>query len=185
MIDFAILALPRSGTTWAANWLTGYRHICLHDPLQHYTQEDLLRWSYRNPKETGVSCTGLWMHPEWVETHIRRWIIIDRPVHEVQSSLFQIGLPPMGEQAIERFRAMPGRRFQMTDLFKPESASEIQRLLMPHRPFDIDRHRELCKMEINPRFQNIHPDPAAVKQWMQRAIDAFNPQTQSAPRERS
>lgn len=173
MIDFAVLALPRSGTTWAANWLTGYRHICLHDPLQHHTGEELLKWAYRNPKETGVSCTGLWAHPEWVQANVRKWVIIDRPIHEVQASLIEIGLAPLPDAAIEKFRAMPGRRFQMADLFDPFMASVIQRELLPHLPFDVERHRELCKMEINPRFQNLQPDPKAVREWVDRTVAAY------------
>lgn len=174
MIDFAIIAMPRSGTSWAANWLTGHRHICLHDPLPDYTLDDLLQWAYRNPKETGISCTAIWAHPEWVSANIRRWIVIDRPQHEIQASLAEMGLAPMPQDAFDQFRAMPGRRYQFEDLFKPETAAEIQHHLLPHVPFDLDRHRELCKLEINPRFQALHPNPKAVHEWIERVRQAYD-----------
>ena len=32
-----VIGLPRSRTTWMANWLTTTDTLCLHDPLANYT----------------------------------------------------------------------------------------------------------------------------------------------------
>lgn len=89
MIDFMVIGLPRSGTAWAANWLTTDTTFCLHDPLAkyHHTELDGLV----SDKRLGVACTGLWTQPEWLNAHPAKKVILHRPLEEINRSLKAIG----------------------------------------------------------------------------------------------
>jgi len=144
MIEFMVIGLPRSGTTWAANWLTTERTHCLHDPLYryHYTQLD----SIPSAKILGVSCTGLWAFPEWVNEHPARKVILHRDTAEINASLKSLGLPawPSTYCPIDDLR---GEHHHWRDIFdRPE---EIYTFLTG-LPFDAVRHAELVKMNIQP-----------------------------------
>ena len=43
VIEFMVLSAPRSASTWAANWLTTEKTLCLHDPVLEHYPEDLDR----------------------------------------------------------------------------------------------------------------------------------------------
>ena len=89
MIDFMLLASPRSGTTWAANLLTTDTTLCLHDPLftHHYSELD----GIESNKRLGVSCTGLCLFPEYVNSHQARKVVLHRDLREINRSLDAIG----------------------------------------------------------------------------------------------
>jgi hypothetical protein len=59
MLDFIVLGLPRSATTWLANWLTTDRSLCLHDPFAKTLPE---QWD-AGGKRLGISCTGAYLMP--------------------------------------------------------------------------------------------------------------------------
>ena len=63
MMDFIVTGLPRSGTTWVANWLTTDTTLCIHDPLYKYHLEDLD--NIETNKKLGISCTAIWRAPEF------------------------------------------------------------------------------------------------------------------------
>jgi hypothetical protein len=171
VLDFAIIGLPRSGTTWAANWLTTDRSLCLHDPLTEHTLDDLAAW--REPgKLVGVACTGLWQFPEWVAANVRNVVLLDRDIADIDRSLIEIGLGPMPPAAVEQFAAMVGRRFLMEELFNSAFASDIWHALVPGLSFDYARHELLTSFMVNPHFPSLEPSPRAVKDWVKRLQEA-------------
>ena len=156
MLDFLLLSLPRSGSTWAANWLTSEGALCLHDPLSYRSHADLL--AYAKTRRVGAACTGLWLWPDWCGKHARRLVIMERDVQGSQESLARLGLPILPEWALEKFAAMPGLRVPYTDLFEADRARELWTLLRPAESFDVDRHAMLCEMQVQPDFSKWKPD---------------------------
>ena len=174
MLDFAILGLPRSGTTWAANWLTTDNSLCLHDPLVNRTLDQLQDWAFEMGHWKGVACTGLWMFPDWVKDNVACVVLVDRPVADVNRSLIDIGLGSMPDQAVEAFMAFPGKRVAMADLFKRETAAEIWGYLLGPVEFNAERHQLLTGFMVNPYFPGWEPDTVAVQDWMARVQKAAN-----------
>src|SRR5512139_2385718 len=105
MVDFAVIALPRSGTAWAANWLE-----CEHEPLD---PEAALRLR-------GFTSTAAWMWPDFVYENVRRWVILERNPNECSKSLQAQNYPPLTQQMVDAYAAMRGPRFHYTDLFATE-----------------------------------------------------------------
>lgn len=171
MLDFAIIGLPRSATTWAANWLTTDRSICLHDPLLTYTLDQLAE--FRSPgKVCGVACTGLWQFPDWVARNVRTVLLIDRDPDAVNQSLVDIGLTPLPIESIELFLNMPGQRVDMGDLFDARCAGDIWHTLIPSIDHDAQRHELLTGFMVNPYFAGWEPEPTAVRDWARRIQEA-------------
>lgn len=152
MLDFMIIGLPRSGTTWAANFFTTERAVCLHDPLftRHYADLDSIRY---DGKKVGISCTGIWRFPNFVNAHPARKIILRRPLAEVNSSLEAIGLPGCTEEDMLQHAMMPGEHFHFADLFNPWYARQMCDYI--GLPFDADRHAELVQIEMQPKFSGL------------------------------
>ena len=150
MIDFMVIALPRSGTTWCANWLTTDTTLCLHDPLfdYHYLELD----SIKSKKMVGVSCTGLWNFPEWVNKSRARKVILHRSLNEINESLVDIGLPKMNNSVNQKLDAIKGSHIDWEDIFN--NPKDIYEYLL-HKPFDEERHKELIKLVIQPDFERI------------------------------
>jgi hypothetical protein len=170
MIDFMVLAAPRSGTTWAANWLTTDFTTCLHDPLftHHYDALD----SIPSTKVLGLSCTALWMWPTWVNAHPARKVILHRPMEEVNASLEELGLPPMALDTEARLFEIEGMHVPYTDLFeKPTRMYEF----LTGRPFDQERHTQLLDMHIQPKFSSIKLDVRSAQRLM-RELSELVPQ---------
>lgn len=152
MLDFIIVGLPRSGTTWAANYFTTDRSLCLHDPLytRHYLDLDSIDFDGRLG---GVSCTGLWRFPQWVEAHAAPKIILRRPLVEVNASLEAIGLPQCSEEDAAQLAGLSGYHFDFADLFNPFYAKKMCAIAGLH--FDADRHAELVQIEMQPKFSGL------------------------------
>ena len=147
MIAFRVYGLPRSGTTWAANWLTTGQTLCWHDPIEWALPADIEEWAERQPAKAGISCTGTWLR-DWPSD--APTILLDRPTDEVQESLVRNGLPPLPDWAIMRFRSLPFRRVELRELLQPGMAQEVWEYLLPGVPFDAARHEQLRKMQIQP-----------------------------------
>lgn len=163
MIDFAILSLPRSGSTWAANWLTTDKSFCIHDPLNHIDLNTLKTISVPG-KLFGVSCTGLWLFPEWVKENVRRWVILENDEDSVNKSLEQIKMPPIVKEWFDRFKAMPGPRINHKAMFQESTAYEIWEMLFDGEiPFDVLRHDLLVEFQIQPNFDKCTLDPEVMK----------------------
>jgi len=145
MIDFAVIALPRSGTAWAANFLTTDQSLCLHDPLADMPLDELKQHA------GGISCTAIWMHPEFVYDNIKRWVILERDISEVNQYALDVGYPPINESAINMFRQLRGPRMSYKSLFAESSARDIFEYLLPEHKFDASRHKLLASLTIEAR----------------------------------
>jgi hypothetical protein len=153
MIDFMIIGLPRSGTTWAANWLTTERLHCRHDPLYmlHYSELDGAAVS---GKLNGVSCTGLWRFPDFLSKHPARKVILHRSLPEINASMAAIGLPPCTPDDVRALNSVVGEHYDFSDLFDTACASGIWRYLTGYG-MDLDRHAELVQIEMQPKFSGL------------------------------
>lgn len=153
MIDFVIVGLPRSGTTWAANWLTTGKTICVHDPLYttHYSEWDSL---VEPGSTTGVSCTGIWRWADWLNSRPARKLVLHRPLHEVNESMQAIGLQPLAPQAEAMLSSIEGLHVDYTSLFDASKARELWEYLTPE-PFSRRRHEELVHIEMQPAFHGL------------------------------
>lgn len=162
MIDFMVIGLPRSGTTWLANWLTTARSFCLHDPLYkvHYTAWDTdsahlpPRSSY---ERIGVSCTGIWRWPEWVNQHPAKKLVIVRNVDEVNDSLANIGIDPLESNAAHLLSTIKSPRINYSDIFDIKSAPVIWNHLIGGE-FDAARYKQLLEFNVTPNFKTLKTD---------------------------
>lgn len=168
MLDFIVVGLPRSGTTWAANWLTTDRAHCFHDPLYtvHYSD-----WDERLPARApgrlvGASCTGAWRWADWLNAHPARKLVLHRDVGEVIESMRALGLPPVSPDAAAALDRVIGMHVPFGDLFDPSGAREAWEHLLPSLPFNEARHRELVDIEMQPKFSGLTIDPAVTRRLM-------------------
>lgn len=158
MIDFMLISAPRSGSTWAANWLTTDTTLCLHDPLfnWHYTELDGLE----TDKCLGIADTGLYRFPAWLNAHPARKVILHRPQASIDASLAEIGLPAMEGNVLADLGAIQGRHYNWTALFT--DPKPIYEFLLG-KPFDAERHRELALIEMQPKFSGLTLNPGVTK----------------------
>lgn len=162
-----VLGLPRSGTTWAANWLTSDGAICYHDPL---AKIDLDQLAQHNPgREWGISCTGAWLFPEFMKRNKCRSIVLERDIESVNHSLNEIGLPDVPVWFLPLFAAAPGKRMPFSALFDEEGAREIWQHLRPGVRFDRDRWLQLREISVQPNFDVWTFDRDIAARLMQQA----------------
>lgn len=163
MIEFMVIGLPRSGTTWAANWLTTDRTFCVHDPLwrYHYSEFDSVIPARAGERLAGISCSGMWMWKDVLNAHPAKKVILHRPRTAILDSLQRIRMP----EAVPPLRAhqvlddIVGMHVSWRDLFHPERAASIWKHLCGDLPFDVERHTELTQTAVQPKFGSIHRDP--------------------------
>lgn len=160
MLDFMVIALPRSGTTWAANWLTTESIFCAHDPLwtTHYNDFDEVIPQRAKGRLAGISCTAIWRWPHWLSRHPARKLILHRDVDAVRKSMIDASLPPVGRESAEHLHSIEGTHVTWTDLFEPDRASMIWGFITDGLPFDNERHRELTQLCINPKLDAVDRD---------------------------
>jgi hypothetical protein len=162
-LDFMVIGLPRSGTTWAANWLTIPPFTyCVHDPLylHHYEKWDTELCPPGGLR--GVACTGIWRWLDWVNEHPARKLILHRPWRECADSLEHIGMhdhrvDAKSEELLERINGM---HVPYQAMFYRPWAERIWRTLVEGvsprgTPFNAERHAELVKMRIEPQISAL------------------------------
>lgn len=165
MIDFMVLGGPRSGTTWAANWLTTDGTHCLHDPLTEYTLHNLDVLAIPGHR-IGVACTASIFFPDWALKHPARKVLLWRDVDEINESLTRLGLRMLDKTAhtkrMLQFMDAGVPIWDYKDLFSPIEAKKIWKKLLPNVPFDPHRHCSLTGMNIQPQFNRLPISKAAV-----------------------
>lgn len=161
MMDFLLTGLPRSGTAWAAVWLSDGA-ICLHEPLATVRAEELARW--KPERRWGMACTAVWMIPWFAESLRCPRVILERDLSEVNESLQNMGLPEMTKPNVDAFRRFKGPRFPYTDLFDHDSARNIWGILRPDRFFDADRWKLLSGMRIERDWPSYTIDEETIFQ---------------------
>lgn len=161
-VAFMVIGLPRSGTSWAANWLTTSSTHCVHDPLRLASRE---AWSglAQTAKVSGVACTVGWHWPEWLNAQAARKLVLHRDLDEVGASLARLGYPAPAARLAARLDAVRGLHVSWRDLFDPEKATAIWAHLIG-TPFDAVRHAALCDMRVEPRFEALAVRPEAARQ---------------------
>lgn len=141
MIEFMLLAAPRSGTAWAANWLTTDRSLCLHDPLNRWTLAELdNRWLKH--RKLGIACTVSALSKD-INQHTARKVVLHRDPQEVRESMAQLRI--RGDYDFAALDKVEGRHYDWEQLF--EDPAPIYEFLL-RVPFDIERHRELRGMNV-------------------------------------
>lgn len=158
MIKFMIVGLPRSGTTWAANWLTTDKTLCVHDPLYttHYSEwdKDGPRFPHSSGLSVGISCTGIWRWLDWLNAHPAKKVILHRDYRAICNSMTAIGLPSIERSAVKELDKVIGLHVPFEDLFAVEKAKDIWHHLLDV-PFNEYRHNELVQIEMQPQFAGL------------------------------
>ena len=98
MIAYIVAAMPRSGSAWLSTLLSTDDIPCLHDPLAHYSIDDL----QAIPERIGLVDTSLFLHVDAVNTldvptvvlH-RRWEDIERSLQSINLALLPDAMPPL------------------------------------------------------------------------------------------
>lgn len=158
MIEFMVISAPRSGSAWAANWLTTERSLCLHDPLYryHYLELD----SIQSSRPLGISCTGVANFYEWVNQHPARKVVLHRDPDEVNASLSDIGLPQVPEEFFYKLNKIRGIHVPWRMLFtRPKTIWEH----LTDAPFDHERHEYLCRLNVQRDFGGVVVDPVVTR----------------------
>lgn len=151
-LDFIVLGLPRSGTTWCANWLTTDRSLCLHDPFNELPEH----WP-RDYRRFGISCTGAYLMPDWLAQQRCPVVVIERERADCEASTDAIGLAGDLSGHAAKLAAIPGRRVAFNDLWDERAAESLWGFLLPDLPFDAIRYRLLRQMQVQPhQFQFNH-----------------------------
>lgn len=166
-IEFMVLSAPRSASTWVANWLTTDVSLCIHDPLlkYHYSEFDKVH----SPRMLGISCTGTALFPEWVNAHPARKVVLHRDLDEVDASLTRIGLSPCRDAWEGVLDRIGGMHMDWRDVFaRPQVIYEF----LLRRPFDIQRHSQLCEMNIQPNLGKVSIDRAATARFIRELESA-------------
>lgn len=162
-LSFIVLGLPRSGTTWLANWLTTDRSLCLHDPFALGTPE---YWP-RDERPLGISCTGAYLFPRWLAQQQCPMAIIERDPGACDASLARMGLGNT-EHLRHALANTPGRRWAFDDLWNESTACELWGYLLPRTPFDAIRYRLLRHMQVQPHMSTWRFDPTTYTEMQRR-----------------
>ncbi len=163
MIEFMIIAAPRSATTWAANWLTTDATLCLHDPLIHWTRGELN--TIESKKRLGISCTASALFPDWVNSHPAKKVIVHRAFPEIDASLRQIGMTACSDHWEGVLEQITGVHVDWEALFDPYRAKGIYEYLLD-LPFDEERWAVLRGMNVQPHFQTVSVNREATARLM-------------------
>lgn len=170
MISFIVLGAPRSGTAWAANWLTTEHTLCIHDPCYMHDMAKLDELPH--DRLLGLADTGLALQPDWVNAHRARKVILHRDPREVEASLIRAGLPSLRIDWLAHLQAIDGLHVDWRVMF--ERPDFIHHYLFGTTvPFDLMRHALLAKLNVQVDFEKIDPDPAATYKMIQRFEQAL------------
>lgn len=167
MLEFMVIGLPRSGTTWAANWLMTGQTFCVHDPLwrHHYSDLDDAVVARAGGRKAGISCSGVWMWLDWVNAHPARKVIVHRDLADIRKSLDIVGMSHAmpDEDAPRYLKRIEGQHIHYDDLFKIDSAEAIWSFLTDGLPFDRERHIELTQTAVQPKFDVLQKNERVLK----------------------
>lgn len=165
MIDFIVLGLPRSATTWLSVWLTTEQSLCLHDPFADRLPE---HWQ-RDARRFGISCTGAYLFPHWLSQHDCPVVVIDRDAESCEASLARAGFAQPDTTALRHALAqVDARRFAFDDLWNETTAGELWAFLLPHVDFDALRYRQLREIQIQPHLGKWRFDPLIAEEMQRR-----------------
>jgi hypothetical protein len=145
MIDFMVLALPRSGTAWVANLLTTDTSLCIHEAFMDHSIDDLDTRSYDGL--LGIAETSAFIRVDELNLHSAKKLIIDRPFDEINNSIVKLGFKAMPSYSADLMIQLKGCRIAYKDLFNYEIMSEAYYYLL-RKELNQERHKMLCQMNI-------------------------------------
>lgn len=145
MIDFMVVALPRSGTAWTANLLTTDDSVCLHESFLQFTIDQLD--DLQMPHKLGIAETAGAFFPEEVNKHSAKKLVITRPLDEINSSAQKLNLPVLTEHAESLLNDIDGYRIEYRNLFDYKEMSKAFEFLLDKK-LDPMRHALLCGMRV-------------------------------------
>jgi hypothetical protein len=145
MIDFMVLALPRSGTAWVANLLTTDTSLCIHEAFMDHSIDDLDTRSYDGL--LGIAETSAFIRVDELNLHSAKKLIIDRPFDEINNSIVKLGFKAMPSYSADLMIQLKGYRIAYKDLFNYEIMSEAYYYLL-RKELNQERHKMLCQMNI-------------------------------------
>ena len=162
-----VISAPRSGSTWAANWLTTEKSICLHDPLwtTYHTDLDDLD-NFKPDRMLGISCTGIMIYDEFLNKHPARKVILHREIGEISKSLNARGMPDIPHESAEYLSGIHGRHYDWDALFDDKQAKEIYEYLL-QIPFDAERHELLKTLNVQSNLERIEVDKGATQRFIE------------------
>lgn len=175
MIHFMVLAAPRSGTAWAANWLTNGTNHCIHDPLYDHHYGDLDRLQMGG-KSIGIACTGLALWPDWINQHPAPKVILHRDPKEVNESCRALGFPPCPTGIFKGLQKVRGLHVDWSQLFVPEHARNIHEFLLIE-PFDGIRHEMLRTLNVSSNLEVRKQNPKVIDRIRAEGMPAIDDAT--------
>jgi hypothetical protein len=156
VIDFIVIGLPRSGTAWAANWLTTDATICLHDPEVRWDVEALDGAA----KRLGIASTSLWTRRDWLNSHPARKVILHRDPSQITDSLDRLGFAAL---PLPSLNGIDGLHVDWTDLW--DNPQPIWEHLMD-TPFNAERHALLKELNVQVDFDRVTVDRAVAARYL-------------------
>ena len=119
-------------------------------------------------KLLGISCTGLWEYPKFLQEHKARKIILHRDLKDVNDSLVnEIETNPISEDKAKVLDSIDGMHVQFNDLFNPDTAKTIYEYAL-NKPFDPVRHAYLVEMNIQPNFGMLFVKKEVLRDFKRR-----------------
>jgi hypothetical protein len=148
MIDYMVIALPRSGTAWVANLLTTGDDICLHESFMTETLETLDNKEHSGL--LGISETSAIFFEDEINRHPAKKLIIERPLDEINNSLINLGLYTFTPEINSLLNNIEGYKISFNDLFNEDVMGKAYKFLTG-KEMNKDRHKLLCSFGV----QNI------------------------------
>ena len=145
MIDFMVLALPRSGTAWVANLLTTDSSLCIHEAFMDHSINDLDTRPHDGM--LGIAETSAFTKVDEINQHSAKKLVIERPFNEVNESIAKLGFKAMPLYSDDLMIQLKGYRIAFKDLFNYDIMAEAYYYLL-RKELNQERHRMLCQMNI-------------------------------------
>ncbi len=167
-LDFIVIGMPRSGTSWLANLLTTDRSLCMHDPFAQAMPD---QWE-RDTRKFGISCTLSFVVKGWLEQFDCPVAIIERDESARNASLLKMGLAPNPKDPVSgaAFANVKGLRFDFDALWDEGDALKLLEHLLPDIPFDSLRYRQLLRLQVQPHMQHWTADLSVFKTLNERGL---------------
>ena len=104
-MNYIIFALPRSRTTWLANFLTHGNQVCLHEPLASVNSLSEVNGYAHGFADTSACLNWRRVIAQWPEA---KRVVVERPLESVQASLKRKGAhSPLLEHAATCLSELP------------------------------------------------------------------------------
>lgn len=171
--NFLVTGLPRSRTAWMSAFLSTENSICQHEPTAFMNSvDDIVKFYKAWPhKFVGASDSGMGMWIDWVLGIIKpKTLIIERSLTDVEQSLEDMKLPVPATNYCD---LLLGKLLTVKNhplvLWVPFDALNEQRVmqkiwwhLLPGEPFDEQRYRRMCNLNITVNLSSIPMRSAGI-----------------------